>query len=201
MGADENVDDDLRNYVWKGPLIGGSVANVMMHVPFDRELDQRNEFVVLQAPYMVERIAIAFRRDAHPDNPPVPAYFRYDTVGVENDSVADFYLSNIGSGELIANMHRFRDTGEAMAAMKRGEVAAVVGPRAQLQFALDDTLDMHEPPLPGLAIGEWTLGIAVGHNYRQLAGAVEDAISAAMQDRRLTEIFGAYGLTWSAPEW
>ena len=40
-GADENVDDDLRINLWKGDLIHRKVADVMMHVPYDRELDIR----------------------------------------------------------------------------------------------------------------------------------------------------------------
>ena len=65
LTADETVDDDLRNYVWKGPLIGGEVVNVMLHVPWDRELDIRNELVVLTGKYMVEQIAIALDRNPH----------------------------------------------------------------------------------------------------------------------------------------
>ena len=61
MGADENVDDDLRNYVWKGPLIGGGVTNVMLHVPYNRELDIRNELIVLTGQYMNEVLGIAYR--------------------------------------------------------------------------------------------------------------------------------------------
>ena len=59
-----------------------------------------------------------------------------------------------------------------MEALRQGEIAAVMGPMAQLEYGLDDSLLVHTPPLPGLTIGEWTLGIAVRHNYRQLAYAV-----------------------------
>ena len=35
---------------------------------------------------------------------------RYDTVGVENDSLSDFYLSGIAGGQIIPKMKRFRST-------------------------------------------------------------------------------------------
>ena len=57
-GADENVDDDLRNNLWKGDLIHRKFADIMMHVPYDRELDGRNEFVALMAPYYLEQMAV-----------------------------------------------------------------------------------------------------------------------------------------------
>ena len=38
----EKADDDLRGNVWRGPLTGGGVGDVMMHVPIDREFASRN---------------------------------------------------------------------------------------------------------------------------------------------------------------
>ena len=86
--AAENLDADLREHVWRGATIGRGVSNVMLHVPYDPELTCRIEQVVLTGQYYNESIAIAYRRATYPDSPPVPAYFRIDTVGVENDSIA-----------------------------------------------------------------------------------------------------------------
>ena len=60
--------------------------------------------------------AIAYRRQAYPDGAPTPGYFRFHTVGVENDSIADFYLSSLAGGQLIPNMRRFTTPSAAMAA-------------------------------------------------------------------------------------
>jgi len=57
-GADENLDDDLRVNIWKGDLIHRQFADVMLHVPFDREVDTRNEFAVLSSPYFQENMAL-----------------------------------------------------------------------------------------------------------------------------------------------
>ena len=200
VGAGETVDDDLRYQVWKGPLIGDEVANVMMHVPYNRELDIRNELVVLTGQYMRESTAIAYSKAAYPEEKPVPAYFRFDLVGVENDSLADFYLSSIAGGQIVPNMRRFATPALAMKALRDGEVKAVLGSRAQLEAGVNDDVAVHQPPLPGLAIGDWTIGVAVRHNYRALGYAVDDAIAAAIADGRLEEIFEKHGLTFQQPE-
>ena len=200
--AGENVDADLRFNVWKGRLIGGKISNVMLHVPYNRELGCRNEQVVLNGQYFNERIAIAYSKSAYEDDDkPVPAYFRFDKVGVENDSLPDFYLSGIAGGQIIPKMTRYRTVAKAMDALRKGEVKAVMGPLAQLEFGLDETLGVHTPPLPGLALGVWTLGVAVRHNWRPLSYAVDDAIHQAVQDGRMKKIFGKYGLSYTPPKW
>ena len=199
--AGENVDADLRNNVWKGALIGGRVSNVMMHIPYDRELACRNEMVVLSGQYFNEEIAIAYRKDVYEDGGPTPAYFRYDKVGVENDSLADFYLTSVGNGILVPNMMRFTTVDMAMQAMADKQVAAVVGPKGQLEHGMTDGMAIHQPPLVGLAKSSWTLGVAVRHNWRPLGYTVDDAIRAAVNDGRMAEIFAKHGLSYSPPEW
>lgn len=201
VAAAETVDGDLRNYVWKGPIVGGRVSNVMLHVPYNSDLACRIEQVVLTGQYFNEKIVIAYRRDEYPDSAPVPAYFRYDMVGVENDSIADFYLSSFAGGQVLPNMRRYPTPEAAMAGLAAGEVMAVMGARAQLEHGLTPELAMHAPPLPGFAVGEWTLGVAVNHRYRPLAYAVDDAIRAAVEDGRLRQIFADYGLSYTPAAW
>ncbi len=50
--ADENMDDDLRNMVWKGHYLGYGPADVMLQVPVDKTLMDNNPQVVVVAPYM-----------------------------------------------------------------------------------------------------------------------------------------------------
>jgi len=199
--ADENVDGDLRNNIWRGRLIGGQIANVMLHIPYDRELSCRNEQVVINGQYYNEKIAIAYRRSEYPEGGPLPAYFRYDTVGVENDTLADFYLSGLAGGQIIPKMTRFNSTNEAMGALRDGKIMAVMGPLAQLEHGLDDDLAVHTPPLPGLANHEWTLGVAVRHNWRPLSYTVDDAIRAVIADGRMAGIFAKYDLTYTPANW
>ncbi|WP_323784756.1 substrate-binding periplasmic protein [Thalassovita sp.] len=195
----ENLETDLRNWIWKGPAVGGEVANVMLHVPYDSEFACRVEQVTFTGQYHQEKVGIAYRRDAYPEDPPVPAYFRFDTVAVENDSIADFYLSSFPGGQLGRNVHRFATMAAAMAALAGGETKAAMGPLAQLEFALSDDLAVHTPPLPGFSVGQWTAGIAVNFRYRALGYAVGDAIFAAVDDGRMKAIFDQYDLTFAPP--
>lgn len=201
VAAGENLQADLRNWIWKGPIVGGRVANVMLHIPYDSEFACRVEQVVFTGRYHQEEVAIAYSRAAYPDDPPVPAYFRFDTVAVENDSIADFYLSSLAGGQLTGKIRRFPSTAQAMQALARGEVKAAMGPRAQLEFGLTEDLDLHSPPLPGFAVGKWVSGVAVHFAYRALGYAVDDAIHAAMQDGRMEKIFTRYGLTHVVPKY
>ncbi|MDP2519763.1 substrate-binding periplasmic protein [Shimia thalassica] len=196
----EDLQTDLRNWIWKGPIVGGRVANVMLHVPYDSNFACRVEQVVFNGQYHVEEIAIAYREDAYPEDPPVPAYFRFDTVAVENDSIADFYLSSFPGGQLGHNVRRFPSMTDAMQALAEAETMAAMGPLAQLEADLQDGLAVHTPPLPGFAVGSWTAGVAVHFAYRPLAYAVDDAIYAAIQDGRIEAIFAKYGLTYRPPE-
>ncbi|WP_264214599.1 substrate-binding periplasmic protein [Leisingera thetidis] len=200
VAAGETLDADLRNWVWKGPIVGGSVANVMLHVPYDSEFACRVEQVVFTGQYHVEEVAIAYRRAAYPEAPPVPAYFRFDSVAVENDSIADFYLSAFPGGQLSGNIRRYPSAAAAMAGLARGETKAAMGPLAQLEAGLTAQTAVHVPPLPGFAAGRWTAGVAVHFSYRPLAYAVEDAIAAGLQDGRIAAIFAAHGLSHRPPE-
>lgn len=195
----EDLQTDLRNWIWRGPIVGGSVVNVMLHVPYDSEFACRVEQVVFTGRYHVEEIAIAYRQDAYPEDPPIPAYFRFDSVAVENDSIADFYLTSFPGGQLGQNLRRFTTMGDAMQALARGETMAAMGPLAQLEAGLQKGTAVHVPPLPGFSVGTWTAGVAVHFAYRPLAYAVEDAVWAAIQDGRMEQIFTENGLSYRPP--
>ncbi|WP_370541601.1 substrate-binding periplasmic protein [Actibacterium sp. 188UL27-1] len=200
IGAAENLEADLRNNIWKGALIGGRISNVMMRVPYDSAFKCRVEQVVFTGQYQGESIGIAYDTAAYPEDPPVPAYFRFDTVAVENDSIADFYLSGLAGGQLSANIRRYPDMDQAMAALAAGEVKAAMGPLAQLEHGAAEGVDIHQPPLPGFSVGTWTLGLAVNFRYRPLAYAVDDAVRYGLEDGRIPAIYESYGLTFAAPD-
>ena len=210
--AGETVEADLLNYVWKGAAIGGHVSNVMLRVPYNSDFICRVEQAVLTGQYAGERIAIAFSRAAYPDaepapdsggrikGAPVPAFFRYDTVGVQNDSISDFFLNSTLGAEAAAHIHRFATMGEAMQALRTGEVMAVMGPMAQLQYGADEGIGGHTPPMPGFSLNRWTLGAAVHQSHRDLGYAVDDAIVAALADGRVAALHAELGLSFTAPE-
>lgn len=201
VAAGENLEADLRHFVWKGPIVGGRVANVMLHVPYDSDFTCRVEQVVFTGQAYKEEIAIAYAKAAYEDDEkPVPAYFRFDAVAVENDTIADFYLTGLAGGQLRDNIRRYPSYTAAMAALRGGEVKAAMGPRAELEAGMDDAIAIHQPPLPGFARSSWTLGVGVNFRYRPLAYAVDGAVQTALEDGRIEAIFAEFGLTWTAPE-
>nr|WP_255576121.1 MULTISPECIES: transporter substrate-binding domain-containing protein [unclassified Jannaschia] len=200
VDAGETLDADLRNNVWKGAIVGGAVSNVMMRVPYDARFACRVEQVVFTGQYTTERIAIGFDKAEYPEDPPTPPYFRFDTVAVENDSIADFYLSSFPGGQLVQNVRRHPSMYQAMQALAGGETKAAMGPLSQIEHSLTEDLDVHTPPLPGFAAGQWTIGLGVNFRYRPLAYSVDDAIWAALADGRIADIHAAYGVTFHPPE-
>lgn len=199
VAAGENLDADLRNWLWKGPIVGGRVANVMLHVPYDSEFACRIDQVVFTGQYHVERVGIAYREAAYPDEKPIPAYFRFDTVAVENDSIADFYLTAFPGGQLSQNMTRYPTMDDAMRGLAAEETMAAMGPLAQLEHGKVDGIGVHTPPLPGFGVGTWTIGVGVHFAYRPLAYAVDDAIYAGLQDGRIAAIFESFGVSFAPP--
>jgi len=104
-GADENIDDDLRINIWKGDLIHRKAADVMLHVPIDKEVDARNDLAVINNPYFKEEMAVVVDRDVI-ENLETFGYFTSEKVGAELDTVSDFFLSNAFRGLLHPNIRR-----------------------------------------------------------------------------------------------
>jgi ABC-type amino acid transport substrate-binding protein len=208
--AGETLEADLLNYVWKGAAVGGRVSNLMMRVPYNSDFTCRVEQAVFTGQYAGERIAIAYRIDAYPDavqeadedgrhpDAPVPSFFVYDPVGVENDSISDFYLTSTFGAS--AKISRFKTVAEAMAGLKAGETWAVMGPLSQLEAGAGEGIAVHAPLLPGFQLSRWTLGVAVHQSHRDLGYAVDDAVAAALADGRIAAIYSSYGLAFTLPE-
>lgn len=202
VAAGENLDADLLNYVWKGAAVGGRVSDVMLHVPYDSELVCRIEQVTFTGQYAMESVAIAYKAAEYPEKGPTPPYFRVDPVAVENDSIADFYLTSlIGS---VDKIHRYRSADAVMDGLAAGETLAAMGPRAQLEAGMarhpEAGLKLHEPPLVGFSRGKWTIGVGVGFQHKDLAYAVDMAVEKALKDGRIAKIFADHGLTYAEPQ-
>lgn len=197
LTADETVSGDLRNGVWKGPKTGGGVADLMLHVPYDREFFATEEFVVLLGAYFQEELVVA-RKTA----PATLAQLAGERIGVETDGIADLYLGFAFGGALRDGLVHFM-TYEAMAAaLFDGTLDAIVGPRGQIEAALGDRrrrFNVVVPAMPGLMKPRWTLGMAVRHDSRDLAYAVDDIIGRLVEDGTIARIFAAHGLTYSRP--
>lgn len=204
-GADENLDDDLRVNIWKGDLIHRRFADVMLHVPFDREVDIRNEFAVLSSPYFQEKMALLHNTK---NLPKVETFGRFlnNLIAVELDTAGDFFLSNAFRGQLHPSIRRGRTFAAAQDLYISGEVSALLASRAQTQWVAFEARKsgiesaISQPPMPGIVRTGWPIGIAVKHDSRDLAYAVGDALSELVDSGEMAVIYERYGVSWHAPE-
>lgn len=201
LSADENVDDDLRNAIWKGHYLDRKKADIMLHVPYDNELARRNDLVVLFAPYYREDMVVArdikkLGKDA------TLGHFRYEKIAVELDSLADIYLSAAFGGSVRNNVLHFPTIQEAADQAIAQKAFGLMGPRSVVEAALGAHIaqyDIGKIPTPGLSRESWLLGLAVKNDYRQLGYAVGDIIAAMVMDGRMKALFEKYGLTYTPP--
>lgn len=201
VGADENMEDDLRNNVWKGHYLGGGVADLMLHVPYDEEFAEENDRVLFLAPYFREQLVVAIGKN-HGNRTATFELFTREKVGVELDTLADFYLLSAYGGQIRDQVVHFKNYTEAGAALKNGELAGVVGPRGEVEYVLgEDRLDFAVGPvqMPGLRQTGWDLGGAVKAGNEALAAALVEAMAVIRSDGTLVAIFEKYGITHQQP--
>lgn len=207
----EKLDDDLRDYIWRGHYLRPrQLADVMLRVPYDREFSYKsnefgelvNELVVMFGPYQRERWQVAFDQRRLQAVPSV-AVFQQHPIGVEVESVPSFYLSSVFDGMLSKMTHHYRNPQEAFAAMKTGAVDAVMALRGevdwQLQFAADSQLALAENAYPNMGKQVWDIGMAVHESNRQLAYALEEKLEELILAGELKRIYGQYGLRYELP--
>lgn len=204
FNADENMDDDLRNMVWKGHYLGGRTAHLMMHVPVDPLLMESNDKVRIFAPYCREQLAFARNTLRIPNFSGMAGLeaFTREKVGAETATLADDFLMGAFGGRIRGNVVHFRSLTEAAAALNGGQVAAVMGPYGELEGAIgrgapNIAIQPFRPT--GIAVSAWNVGVAVKQDNPELAAAVEQAIRALLDEGTVQRIFAAQGVTHSPP--
>lgn len=199
--AGETVDDDLRNVVWRGSVVDKTWANLLLHVPVNRELEIRSELAVVFGAYHVERLALALDPDRFEGE-----FTAEDLVGrkvgVEIDTLGDFWLSMAEGGRVRDATVHFPTPELAATALKAGELDAMVAPIGQLEALLGAErarMELRTDDFAGLAVTSWPIGCSVRENARDLGYAVGDIVDAAMRDGAIPAIFARHGVTWRAP--
>ncbi|MBP2299008.1 transporter substrate-binding domain-containing protein [Azospirillum picis] len=196
----ETVSDDLRVAVWRGSLFGGELADVMMHIPYDKRFGLMNPEAVLFAPYHHEVFALA--RDPQRVRQAMLATLPDEPIAVEVDSVPDFFLLGMQGGRLRSRIIHCPTPEAAIEKLTAGEAAAVLAPLSQMQAALGPrTADfpVTTVALPGMMTSDWNIGMATKENSRDLAYAIGDAVTALTDDGSLAAIFAQYGATHTPP--
>lgn len=201
--AGEDMNDDLRNMVWKGHYLGTSPADVMMHVPVDEYLAKNNDKVRIFGPYHRETLALARNPDRVPALSGSAAValeiFTREKIGVETATLADAFLLGVLNGRLRENVVHFPTVAEAAKGLQAGKVSAVLATRAELEAALAGSAGkvvVDQPKFAELKIDGWPLGMAVKADEGELAEAVAKALAELKQDGTVAAIFKRYGVSY-----
>ena len=209
---DENLEDDLRNNVWKGHYLGGGVADVMLRVPYDREYSLMrddigelvHEQVVMLAPYQSERWQITFNNKKL-DRVSTVAVFQYHPIGVEIDSLPAFYMTSALNGRFRNNTRHFHSILQAFDAMLAGDVDAVMGMQSRISWLQGNSgkpnIKLAENGFPTMGKQLWDIGIAIKHTNRQLGYAVGDILEEQVLSGKLEQWFNSQNIVYGLPEY
>lgn len=200
--ADEKVEDDLRNYVWKGHYMGNEIADLMLHMPVDPVFNERVKQVRLFGPYYAENLMVARDVKRIPRLENLEPFFQNHDIGVEVASGSDAFLMALYAGRMQNRIKHFRNHTEAIDALRKGEISAVMGPRTELEGLIGPDQDKY--PVSGIEMTGpvqtfWQPGIAVKADKPQLITAVEKAIAELVASGELAAIFAKHHARYNPP--
>jgi len=209
-GSDENLEDDLRNVIWKGNLIHKTKADVMFRIPFDYDFIRQtekvtgelsNELVVMKSPYHSERWVIVTNKKTIPEIRNL-AIFKYHKIGVEIDTLPDAHLTSSFQGALQSNVKHYMNIFDAMKDLKAGKIDAISGLKSQLEFGLNyhknkDKYYMSEPLK--YVNSTWDLGIAVRTDFRALSYKLDGYMRELYLNKTIEKIFSKYNVKYEMP--
>lgn len=204
IDAQENMDDDLRIWIWKGAFsaLGVRMVDVMMHVPIDRTFAERNPQVKIFSPYYRETMAVVRNLDRVRKLEGVTD-FGNAAIGVEADTIADMVILAADAGRLRNNVHHYLDLDAVPADLKGGKIDVFFGTRSQAESMSADVGEgfamSAPPPMPSLPQAGWTQGIAVKADYVALGEALQKAMDSLDAEGRLDAIFRQHRVTRLKP--
>jgi ABC-type amino acid transport substrate-binding protein len=197
--SDENVEDDLRNMVWKGHYLGYGPADVMLHVPVAPEL-AKNKRVRIFGAYFRDSLALARATKAVPRAESLEA-LRGMKVGAETGGLASTVLLDYGRGALRNDIVHLGSGYEVASAIKSGRTAAGLARRSELEAGLRgvEGIVIEAPPVALVNRLSWPLGMAVSADNAELQEALEAAVKGLVQSGEIKAIFAREGVTWREP--
>ncbi|MBA6291024.1 transporter substrate-binding domain-containing protein [Colwellia sp. MB3u-70] len=210
MTADETVDDDLRNNLWKGHFLNRTVADLMLRVPYDRDYsllrddigELVHQHVHMFAPFHTESWKVIFNSKKI-ESVETIAVFQYHDVGVEVDSIPQFYLTSAFQGRMRDRAKQFPTISEAISAMTESKVDAVMGLTSQISHYQSELSKTNYPlaknAFPMMGQQQWDIGMAVKNDYRQLGYMVADIVESMINTGEIEKIFAKYHVIYKIP--
>jgi len=211
MTADETVDDDLRNNLWKGHFLNRTVADLMLRVPYDRDYtllrDDIGELVHQQvhmfAPFHTESWKIIYNSNKI-ESVETIAVFQYHDIGVEVDSIPQFYLISAFQGRMRDHAQQFPTISEAITAMTENKVDAVMGLTSQISHYQGELSKVNYPlaknAFPMIGRQQWDIGMAVKADYRELGYVVADIVETMIKSGKMKSIFAKFNVIYKTPD-
>ena len=191
--AGENINDDLRNMVWKGHYLGFGPADVMMHVPVDRSVMSANDKVEIFAPYYRETVKLVRNIKSVPDVQS-SASLMGKRLGAEKVSISAMVL--LGDRALRENVQIYVTAAEALDKLRSGELDAVVATRAEIESVIrgDPDFEVTDAPFDRLPRKGWVNGLAVKKENTELARLLQAAINELFDSGEMNTLFAKYGV-------
>ncbi len=200
--AGEDMSDDFRNMIWKGHYLNPRMGDVMMHVPVDKVLMEKNDKVHIFAPYYNEQIAIVRNLVKIPVFVGLEAFTR-TKIGVEGATLSDHFMVSTMGGRFRESVVHFKTLQEACDALKNEKVEVVMGHRSQIEAFFGGKIPDKFALTPfnegGISVKDWNLGLAVKADSPQLGKALEDAMKALRDDGTIQKIFEKHGVSYQQP--
>jgi ABC-type amino acid transport substrate-binding protein len=198
FNADENMNDDLRNMVWRGHYLGYGPADVLMHVPVDRPLMDATPQATIFAPYYRERIVMA--RDVAK----LPALdsmqqLAGQKIAVPGQTLAGWLLLGADGGAYRSQLStQWKDGTECARALQRGEVSVAAGTSSEIESVLrgDARYAIEPMPSPRAPRSGWATGLAVKRDAVDLAQALQTVMNGLAESGRLKDLFVRYNVGW-----
>lgn len=193
--AGESVNDDLRNMVWKGHYLGYGPADVMLHVPVDNRLMAENEQVKIFAPYHVETVRMVRSVKSVPVLESLDALVG-KKIGVEKVSIAAMVMLGEGNGRFRENVQIYPTATEAVQALKKGELDAVLANRSEIEGVMrgDPAFPLEDIAFQRLPRAGWAVGLAVKKDATGLAVKLQAAMNEMAANGELKAIFAKHGV-------
>ena len=195
FNAGENLNDDLRNMVWKGHYLGYGPADVLLHVPVDRRLMEENDKVEIFAPYHLETVRLVS------NNKTVPNFEGLNSlagkkIGVEKISISAVVMLGEENGKYRENIKIFPTAIEALEKLKAGELDAVLANRSEIESVLKDdpNFAMNSVQFQRLPRQGWAVGMAVKKDELELAKLLQAATNDLSVSGELKNIFMKHGV-------
>jgi len=193
--AGENLNDDLRNMVWKGHYLGYGPADLLMHVPVDQRLAAENDKVEIFAPYHRETVRLIRNSKT------IPTFDGFDAlagknIGVEKISISAMVLLGEQNGKFRDNIKIYATPIEALEDLKAGKLDAVMANQSEIEsvFKDDANFPVSAVSFQRLPHKGWVVGMAVKKDEKELARLLQTATDELIASGELAKIFAKYGV-------